>query len=180
MIRNPFVWLCRFRHRRGYGVHSPFAFDLITQVIYSPGEYYDYEWLDRQFPTWQRLLHLRPLARARLMFRLINFWQPQEIAERGASPLMLNYLHMGCKHARQTDCDSALHYDFVYLTDLRQGDSEMMSERSMLVVDGLQKYRAEWQHLQQDERVTVTFDLHDVGIAVRRAGLQKQNYIVNW
>ena len=33
-LKRPFIWLRRFRHRCGYGVHSPFAFNLITQVIY--------------------------------------------------------------------------------------------------------------------------------------------------
>ena len=33
-LKRPFIWLSRFRHRCGYGVHSPFAFSLITQVIY--------------------------------------------------------------------------------------------------------------------------------------------------
>ena len=33
-LKRPFIWLYRFRHRCGYGVHSPFAFNLITHVIY--------------------------------------------------------------------------------------------------------------------------------------------------
>ncbi len=31
-----FVWFIRFRHRKGYGVHSPFAFGYITRTIYAP------------------------------------------------------------------------------------------------------------------------------------------------
>ncbi len=30
------IWLVRFRHRKGYGVHSPFAFGYITRTIYAP------------------------------------------------------------------------------------------------------------------------------------------------
>ena len=33
-IKKGWIWLKRFRHRKGYGVHSPFAFDFITRVIY--------------------------------------------------------------------------------------------------------------------------------------------------
>ena len=32
-LKRPFIWLSRFRHRCGYGVHSPFAFNLITLNI---------------------------------------------------------------------------------------------------------------------------------------------------
>lgn len=42
-LKRPFIWLSRFRHRCGYGVHSPFAFNLITQVIYESTPYYRYK-----------------------------------------------------------------------------------------------------------------------------------------
>lgn len=41
-IKRPFIWLSRFRYRCGYGVHSPFAFSLITDVIYEYTPYYAY------------------------------------------------------------------------------------------------------------------------------------------
>ena len=37
--------LSRFRYRCGYGVHSPFAFSLITDVIYEKMPYYAYDLL---------------------------------------------------------------------------------------------------------------------------------------
>jgi len=33
-LHKGWIWLKRVRHRKGYGVHSPFAFDFITRVIY--------------------------------------------------------------------------------------------------------------------------------------------------
>ena len=42
-LKRPFIWLRRFRHRRGYGVHSPFAFDFITDVVYERTAYYKYK-----------------------------------------------------------------------------------------------------------------------------------------
>ena len=42
-LKRPFIWLYRFRHRCGYGVHSPFAFNLITHVIYETTPYYKYK-----------------------------------------------------------------------------------------------------------------------------------------
>ena len=54
-LKRPFIWLYRFRHRCGYGVHSPFAFNLITHVIYESTAYYKYEELAKavQMGTFQ-------------------------------------------------------------------------------------------------------------------------------
>lgn len=41
-IVRPLRWLLRFRHRRGYGIHSPFAFSFVTGVVYEQGTYYAY------------------------------------------------------------------------------------------------------------------------------------------
>ena len=47
-IKRPFIWLSRFRYRCGYGVHSPFAFSLITDVIYEKMPYYAYSSLKKE------------------------------------------------------------------------------------------------------------------------------------
>ena len=44
-LKRPLIWLSRFRYRCGYGVHSPFAFSLITDVIYEKMPYYAYDLL---------------------------------------------------------------------------------------------------------------------------------------
>ena len=55
----------RFRHKRGYGVHSPFVYDLITRVIREKGEYYDCHRVEDEAhcPEKDRKLY-------RLLFRL--------------------------------------------------------------------------------------------------------------
>ena len=47
-LKRPFIWLSRFRYRCGYGVHSPFAFSLITDVIYEKMPYYAYDSLEKE------------------------------------------------------------------------------------------------------------------------------------
>ncbi len=51
MLCRQWIWLKRFRHRRGYGVHSPFAFDFLTYVVYERGEYYAYRELKKRYPV---------------------------------------------------------------------------------------------------------------------------------
>lgn len=88
LLKRPFVWLRRFRHRRGYGVHSPFAFDFITRVVYEHTPYYQYKELSAE----QRRLAsekghnwaCRESQKVkRLLFRLVNRAQPTFIVSVG-------------------------------------------------------------------------------------------------
>ena len=75
-VTNPLIWLARFRHRKGYGVHSPFAFRFITDVIYESHPYYGYALLDRGLPLSMRLRVRRGLH---LLLRIANHLQPSTI-----------------------------------------------------------------------------------------------------
>ena len=180
LIRNPFAWLCRVRHRRGYGIHSPFAFALVTQVLYSPGEYYAYSWLARLHPWYVRWFHLRPLAHHRLFFRLANFWQPLLVAAPGLTPVEWNYLHEGCRRAVIDPGLTRKVADMMLLRCDEPGWGACVGERTLLVVERLTKNRALWQSVVTHPEVRVTFDLHDVGIAFFDPKLQRQNYVINW
>ncbi len=166
-FRNPLVWLWRFPHRKGYGIHSPFAFSLVTQVLYSPGRYYAYDWLDELMPRWQRKFPSRRRACLRLLFRLANFWQPHTIEGSDQDLTQLAYLHAGCKAARLVACQSDIY--------ALQSDNG-----TMFVIYDLQRHRSAWRSLLVSEHTRVSFDLHDMGIVVCDPKLNKQHYIINW
>lgn len=179
-FRNPLTWLLRFRHRRGYGVHSPFAYEFITQVIYSPGRYYAFEWLDLQYRYWERLLHVRRMAVDHLLFRLANWRQPRLTCAPEAGKRELSYLHQGCLHAELAAEGRRAQSDLLYVSTLRGDETDLLCADGLLVVDRLRENKAQWQRLKEEERVRVTFDLHDVGIALLDGGLQRQDYVINW
>ena len=84
-LKRPFIRLSRFRYRCGYGVHSPFAFSLITDVIYEKMPYYAYDLLkaeQKKRITTQRWEKGIPRIN-RLLFRLVNKVQPATIIEVG-------------------------------------------------------------------------------------------------
>ncbi len=179
-VRNPLVWLRRLPHRRGFGVHSPFAYDFLTQVVYAPGRYYGYKRLDAQFSRKERLLKARRVAVDRLLFRLANRWQPKSIVAVGASKRALSYLHSGCLGASFANKGREREADFVYIGEPHEAAVAEPCDGGLLVVDHLGQCRELWESLLADERVRVTFDLHDVGIAIYDPMLQPMHYVVNW
>ena len=181
LIRNPIVWLRRIRHRCGYGIHSPFAYSLVTQVLYNPGEYYAYHWLARLHPWYVRGFRLRPMAIHRLLFRLANHWQPSLIAAPdGLTPVEWNYLHEGCRHATIDPGLSRGLCDMLIVDTHRPEVLDHVGERSLLVVRNLTRNAPLWQAIKADPRTRVTFDLYDLGIVVFNPRLNKQDYIINW
>lgn len=83
-LKRAWIWCRRFRHRCGYGVHSPFAFNLITWVIYEKAPFYAYKDLDKlgnSFPFKGK--DKNDVKVDRLLFRLVNEMQPENMLEIG-------------------------------------------------------------------------------------------------
>lgn len=113
--RHITYWLTA-RHRYGHGIHSPFLFGLLTNVIENQGSYYAYETIDK---AWASLMRssmqvpgsasenedipekLKLLVRrhdllpkyGKMLFRLVNEFQPKSIICAGpVSGMSLLYL----------------------------------------------------------------------------------------
>ena len=88
-LKRPFIWLCRFRHRRGYGVHSPFAFSFIKGVVFERTAYYGYAPLREQEKEMARREGRGVLAEGlrvrRLLFRVANYYNPPLFLSIGTS-----------------------------------------------------------------------------------------------
>ena len=92
-----------------------------------------------------------------------------------------NYLHEGCRHAL---IDPGLPQGSVGMLLLKSPSQDgwqgRVGEGTMLVVLQLQRNRVLWQRVLADERMRVSFDLYDVGIAFYDPKLQRQDYVINW
>ena len=76
-----FDWLQRKRHAKGFGIHSPFAFDMITKII-PEGKYTYYAYADIARLLSETGVHLPPKnAYYRLCNRLVHHFQPRRILE---------------------------------------------------------------------------------------------------
>lgn len=201
-LKHPFIWLSRFRHRCGYGVHSPFAFSLITDVIYEKTPYYAYQaleaerkrrvieqgWKKEEKRIWQ------------LLFRLVNRVQPHTIVEVGTPSVSSIYLEAACPSSdylfasdlSELFLEAGATVDFLYLNNEKNPDlqerafcicADRATPDSLFVIKGIGYSRAMkklWLRLQQDERVGITFDLYDVGLLFFDKTKIKQHYIVNF
>ncbi|WP_336527659.1 hypothetical protein [Bacteroides acidifaciens] len=201
-IKRPFIWLSRFRYRCGYGVHSPFAFSLITDVIYEKMPYYAYASLEKE---QKRLVRERGYSRDsqkvnRFLFRLVNKVQPATIVEVGRPSVASLYLQSAKPSAEylfasdlsELFLDTDVPVDFLYLNDYR--NPELLEKvfdicvrrttlKSVFVVHGIcysKEMKALWKRLQEDERVGITFDLYDLGLLFFDKTKIKQHYIVNF
>lgn len=86
--------MSRMRQAWGFGVHSPFAFRLITKVIREKARYYAYDDIEavchdrveEHLSRQQKRLRKRISAsRGKLLFRMTNFFRPSDILEIGSS-----------------------------------------------------------------------------------------------
>lgn len=199
LLCTPWIWLRRFRNRRGYGVHSPFAFNFITGVVYEGGSYYAYSHLDKWHNVWVRMLRLRPLMCSRLLFRVANYVSPDELWMWKVSELDKDYLQSGCVSAQSIDAEEKTmdsvknsgETKVVLLFIAAEEDGvkvyenlrERLAEGSAVVVEGIGNCSCAarlWNVIRQDERVGATFDLYDYGIAFYEPKRNNQHYVVNF
>lgn len=203
-LKRPFIWLRRFRNRCGYGVHSPFAFNLITQVIYQPTPYYKYKDLEaeekRLAPEKNKQWMYESRKVKQFLFRLVNYTQPATIVDVGRLAASALYLRAGKEGADYTSAsdlselflESGVPVDFLYLHDYRHPDFMQevfhvcvgrVTEKSVFVIEGIRyhsKMLALWKRMKTDERVGITFDLYDLGILFFDKTKIKQDYIINF
>ena len=203
-LKRPFIWLYRFRHRCGYGVHSPFAFNLITHVIYETTPYYKYKELaseqKRLMPQKDRAWGYESLKVKRLLFRLVNYAQPATIVDAGmqaASSLYLKAAKEGADNTAAADLselflESGASVDFLYLHDYKDGrlrsavgtDTEHLFHKLRTAVIECIRYtsrmRTVWKRISRHEKAGITFDLYDLGIIFFDKTRIKQDYIVNF
>lgn len=191
------TWLRRFRHRRGYGIHSPFAFQLVTGVVYEKGEYYAYRELAEARKHMPQAL---PERDDRLMLRLINHHRARTCVVAGRrTELTCRYLKAGRAGCRLRTLEEATPAALAGLLE-ETGGTEMLcilgcpdwlelfraalprcTSRTLVVAEGIHRWRGQsWKEVEDTPEVRVAFDLHDLGLAYFHRHLCKQNYLVSY
>ena len=174
MLCRQWIWLKRFRHRRGYGVHSPFAFDFLTYVVYERGEYYAYRELKKRYPVVCLCGGLHRLKCRKFLFRLSNYVHPSLIRIYGhVKEAETAYLAAGCRSAAVWIAPR--HWTAVV--------SRPSTRCSVCLLFGIRASKAAlraWNDVKRLPEAVVTFDLYDYGLVFYDRSKQRQDYIVNF
>lgn len=187
---RPLRWLRRFRKRCGYNIHSPFAFNFVTSVIYEGGTFYAYASLESKGVNIPKRARLKD---DRLVFRVTNFAHPQSIAAFGPDTEAFRHT---CDYIRAArNCPLLLNtLDEANAPDLLYTDSPDWAEqvakllphahdRTTLLIKGIHRSAASrkaWKELTAQPQVRVTFDLYDFGICFFEKRLNKENFVINY
>ena len=181
----------RYRHNRGFGVQSPYAFHFVTAVVAEKHSFYAYPSINRAAAKCGC-----KAARARLLFRVANYARPHSIIMCEPNEAAVCALTMArpsapafVLDASQHNISSALGYEqslgllYVgasknYAAVVKQA-MEHASSSSIIIVDGIHRSREKrnwWQRVKQNPAVVVTFDLYSVGILFFDKNYRKQHY----
>ena len=190
-LRKYWNLLLRLPHRRGYGIHSPYAFGLVTGVVYERAPFYAY----------RRLREKREGATLRekddrLMLRLANFRQSRRglIVGEGLD-VTRGYLEAGCQRCawetvrdaaalRQRDELQGLDMLVAGGEDWAKAVSTCLAagnEGALIVCLGIHRTSADvraWRELCRDERVRLSFDLYEMGLLSLEGRFAKENHVV--
>ena len=190
---RPLRWLRRFRKRCGYNIHSPFAFNFVTGVIYEAGRFYAYSALESQGVNVPKRARLKD---DRLVFRVVNFAEPKRIVAVGPDAEAFRHTCDYIRAARncplcvnpRIDELKATPPDFLY-TDCEDWKAHVdhflphIHDRSALLIKGIYRSKASlqaWKQLVAQPEVRVSFDLYDFGICFFEKRLNKEHFVINY
>ena len=190
---RPLRWLRRFRKRCGYNIHSPFAFNFVTGVIYEAGRFYASSALESQGVNVPKRARLKD---DRLVFRVVNFAEPKRIVAVGPDAEAFRHTCDYIRAARncplcvnpRIDELKATPPDFLY-TDCEDWKAHVdhflphIHDRSALLIKGIYRSKASlqaWKQLVAQPEVRVSFDLYDFGICFFEKRLNKEHFVINY
>lgn len=183
MNRNQLKSYLRYRlkarHRRGFGVHSPFVFDFLNFVIFEKNHYYAYEKISAFYQK-----NNAPFSEkyARLLFRLMNFSSAKNVVEIGE-----NFFENALEISTQKNF-SQNNFAFISLEKLsEQMFSELEKtlsqnhENAIFVFNNIyfsKQTQAFWNSICKKNNVNLSLDLFQFGIVIFKNQLPKQHYII--
>ena len=165
-------WIRRWRHTRGYGVHSPLAFKIVKECIRPDKKYGFYcdEYLDFEYHG-DRI----GLRHARLIIRLLHTLRPAHVWMPGTDKRILTAIRMIMPRLRvATHKECPKDTDFIVSFNPKGASGywekmERQGECGMLLFG---------KPAEIPEGVTLEIESADFCILLRRSGMQKIKYDV--
>lgn len=182
----------RYRHNRGFGVQSPYAYHFVMSVIAEKHSFYAYPAINSAAARCGY-----KAARARILFRIANYARPHNIMmyepckaavcaismARPSVPLSVFYA-TDVSSGRIVEAGQTFGLFYVGETSacaLRVVEQALVcaASDSVIIIDGIHRSRETedwWQKIKQNSTVAVTFDLYSMGILFFDKSYKKQHY----
>lgn len=180
-------WLFRVNHCYGYGIHSPFAYNFVMDVVYNPGHFYSYSQLKKKYnEKYKGILRLKDLL---LLFRLANFIRPTVCNIDGipSNSIIVEAIRAGSMH---TNFAPSIINKSASLTLSNNWERKNVEEiMGKLPPDGFlflfgignsSSHRQKWKQITKHKNSRITFDLGDFGIIINKLQLTPHNYIISY
>lgn len=194
------------RHRHGHGLHSPFAYHLVTDVIEEGYPYYAYREVEDIRASLSRRVRRQclPWKQGRMLFRLSLYLQPDNILEVGQGDgVTAQYLQRGCLKASfiymdqvreqairsamgDYPCALAVFYPSLTADELTRSAvvaADRLERRGAMVVLGIHDSRDKhqvWQQLAGNPRVSLAIEAFGCGWLFYREDIPSQAYFLRW
>ena len=146
-----------------HGVHSPFVFQLLTEVIQTKRFYYNGN-----------------KKNSALISRLLSHFKPKKIVEIGSHFL---YEKSIIYHQSFQNIKSDL-IDFIYIqkstTDTLKKALKYMHNDSVLVLNNIHQTKEEWKFLLNHSKVNVSINLFYIGLVFLRDQQEEQHFTIRF
>ena len=179
----------RFKGTSRHGLHSPFVYRLVDQVVYDFSKKADYALVECTDKS--RRAGVRRKAN-RLLYRLVADYKPNNLALLGnVDGLTQQYLVKGCPRAELyiSNIPRQLSVAIIATDEARNVIAYFndclphVNEDTMLVFDSIYKNKAmrqAWQQIKDNPAVTVTVDLFWIGLVFFRKGQVREDFWIRF
>lgn len=175
-------------NKKGFGVHSPFVYRLISDVLFTEGEFY-------AFKDIQKLtIKNADKEIIQLIFRLLNNFQPQHIVFVGsstnkefevyeqASGIKLNHV-LASAEKNQNMKEEFKDVDFMILNDSENISLRdlFLHEKKVICVKNFDENESMsifFKTLCADKNVQLSIKYKNFGIIIVDNKIPKQNYVI--
>lgn len=145
----------RWLHRRGYGVQSPWAYEIVRDALFDTNHFYAFE-------------NLKGDSKDEQLFRLVHKARPNCV-----------YLISPRKHSVDYVRAARSSANVIVLKVILLENLPEFAQDSCVIVENIDKANAEvWQSFVNSPIVTTSFEMRSRGIAFFDKARQKQNYLL--
>lgn len=194
-------------HSGGHGIHSPFAFSFVSNVVYNPYRYYFFDHppkTERKYSA-ERLSSGLEQKIGRLLFRIVESFKLKNVVVVGkqhpslsayciAPNSKIKFYYCTTKECMIDLIKNKLStQSYLLLLDDKKTFQEwnelfhllipLLNETIIVAIPRIKEDKEKmllWKSLCADPSIRVTFDLYDIGVLFPKKNLHKKNYIISF